>query len=77
MKLPPKLGHLRAADGGLQPGAVVKGSVPVIDRRMIPAERQLEVVVSGRNGLADRSTSALKNPWPEGAGAGVGPGGEA
>src|SRR5258707_13594102 len=37
--------HFGAADGGLQPGAVMESGVPIINRRMIAAERNLQMVV--------------------------------
>src|SRR5580692_9965936 len=40
-----KLYHLRPADGGLQPLAVVKLGVPVVDGGVIAAEGDLEVVI--------------------------------
>jgi hypothetical protein len=40
-----ELNHLGPADGRLQPLSVVVRGVPVIDRRVISAERELEIVV--------------------------------
>src|SRR6476619_4243209 len=43
-ELTPILHHLRARDGGLQPGAMVEGGVPEADRRVKAAAGQLERV---------------------------------
>src|SRR5258708_1683710 len=40
-----ELYHLRPAGGCLQPLAMVKLCIPVVDRGMIPAERNLAVIV--------------------------------
>src|ERR1700681_501762 len=39
-----KLHHFRPADGGLEPCAVMKRGVPVIDGRVVTAERDLEII---------------------------------
>src|SRR5712691_8545905 len=39
-----KLSHLRPADGGLEPLAVMKRRVPVVDGRMVAAEGHFQVV---------------------------------
>src|SRR6185369_10919019 len=40
-----ELYHFRSADRGLQPGAMMEGSVPVTDWRMKAPERDLEIVI--------------------------------
>src|SRR5258707_9133614 len=40
-----ELYHLRPAGGCLQPLPMVKLGIPIVDRSMIPAERNLEVIV--------------------------------
>jgi hypothetical protein len=40
-----ELYHFRSADRGLQPVAMMEGSVPVTDWRMKAPERDLEVVI--------------------------------
>ena len=40
-----ELDHLRTTDGGLQPGTVMERSIPVIDWRVIPAERDLQMII--------------------------------
>ena len=44
-KRPAKLNHFRPGDRSLQPGAMVEGGIPISDRSMVFAERELEVVV--------------------------------
>ena len=40
-----ELRHFRAADGGLQPLAMMERGIPIIDRRVVPAEGELEAIV--------------------------------
>src|SRR6185312_17116633 len=44
-KTAPELDHLRTVDGRLQPGAMMECSIPIIDRSVIPAERNLQMIV--------------------------------
>ena len=75
-ELAAELDHLRPADRRLQPLAVMEGGVPVVDRRVIAAERHLELIalVEPHDHALDFDVESRRRRR---AGAGVGPRGEA